>query len=500
MPAESLAFWQARAATLVLPSQHFINGAFVPAASGATFAAVSPIDGQVLVHLAAGDAEDIDRAVKAARAAFEAGHWSQLAPKQRKKTLLAWAELIQAHRDELALLETLDMGKPISDSLAVDVRATADCIRWYAEAIDKIYDEIAPTGPNALAMIVREPLGVIGAVVPWNFPMIMAAWKLAPALATGNSVVLKPAEQSSLTALRLAELAVAAGLPAGVFNVVTGLGEQAGQALGLHGDVDAIGFTGSTEVGKLFLQYSGRSNMKRVNLECGGKSPNIIMPDCPDLDAAIAAAAGGIFFNQGEMCSAASRLLVHESLHDAVVEGVVKAAALYRPGHPLDPTTKLGAMVDHHHARRVAGYIAAGQAEGATLALGGGTTAPAGLEQGCYIEPTVFAAAEQGMRIAQEEIFGPVLTVIPFRDAEQAVQIANDSIYGLAGAVWTRDINTALRMARRIRAGMVYVNSYDADDITVPFGGFKQSGFGRDKSLHALDKYTDLKTIWVALE
>ncbi|HYD31468.1 MAG TPA: aldehyde dehydrogenase, partial [Azospirillaceae bacterium] len=410
---------------------------------------------------------------------------------------LAFAARIEAHTEELALLETLDMGKPIADSLAVDVPATVRAFRWYAEAIDKVYDEIAPTAPNTLALITREPLGVVAAVVPWNFPMIMAAWKLAPALAAGNSVILKPAEQSPLTALRLAELATEAGIPDGVFNVVPGFGPTAGKALGLHMDVDGVFFTGSTEVGKLFLQYAGQSNMKRVGLECGGKTPHVILDDCGALEAAANAAADGIFYNQGEMCTAGSRLVVHRAVKDRVMERILAHAAAYRPGDPLDPATRMGALVDETHIRRVLGYIEAGRREGAALVAGGNRVRTE--TGGCYVEPTVFDQVGNAMRIAQEEIFGPVLSVITVDSAEEAVRVANDSLYGLAAAVWSDNVHTVHRVARELRAGVVYVNCFDADDITTPFGGFKQSGIGRDKSLHALDKYTELKTTWMRL-
>jgi acyl-CoA reductase-like NAD-dependent aldehyde dehydrogenase len=489
--------WQRLAGQLTLRNQAFIDGRYVDAVSGKTFDCISPIDGRVLTRVAEGDAEDIDRAVKAARAAFEDRRWAGQSPAARKQALLRFADAIDAHREELALLETLDMGKPIGDSLNIDIANSAGTLRWYAEAIDKVYGELAPTGDAAIAMITREPLGVVGVVVPWNFPLMMAAWKLGPALATGNSVVLKPAEQSPLTAIRVAELAVEAGIPEGVFNVVPGFGPGAGKALGLHGDVDAVAFTGSTPVGKLFMQYAGQSNLKRVGLECGGKSPHIILADCPDIDAAVEAAAAGIFFNQGEMCTAGSRLLVEESIRAAVVEKLADHRSTWQPGDPLDPATRLGAMVDERQMRQVLDYIASGREQGARLAFGGERVRTE--TGGYYVEPTVFDGVGPGIRIAREEIFGPVLSVIPVKDVEDAVRVANDSEYGLAAAVWSRDINTAHKVARRLRSGMVYVNCYDADDITVPFGGFKQSGIGRDKSLHALEKYTELKTTWVRL-
>jgi 4-guanidinobutyraldehyde dehydrogenase/NAD-dependent aldehyde dehydrogenase len=495
--SETATDWHARARSLSIESRAFIDGRYVPAASGTTFDCLSPIDGRVLARVASTDVADADLAVAAARRAFESGAWSRQPPRERKRVLLRFAELILAHREELALLETLDMGKPISDSLAVDIPATARCIAWYAEAIDKLYDEVAPTGPDALALVTREPVGVVAAIVPWNFPLIMAAWKIGPALAAGNSFILKPSEKSPLTAIRIAALAAEAGIPDGVFNVLPGYGHMAGQALALHMDVDCIGFTGSTRTGKLMLQYAGQSNMKRVWLECGGKSPNIILADCPDLDRAAEAAASAIFFNQGEMCSAGSRLIVEERVRDEVIEKVVASGRRRVPADPLDAATQLGAIVDDVQLQTVLGYIASGRAEGAQLLAGGRQVRQE--SGGYYVEPTVFDRVTPRMRIANEEIFGPVLAAITVKDDEEAVQVGNSVIYGLAAAVWTRDLTRAHRIARALRAGVVYVNCYDADDITVPFGGFKQSGTGRDKSLHAFDKYTELKTTWIDL-
>ncbi|WP_298609675.1 aldehyde dehydrogenase [uncultured Thiothrix sp.] len=488
--------WAERAKQLNIQGKSFINGQYVSAASEQTFDCISPIDGRHLTQVAACDQVDVDKAVAAARAAFNDGRWSRLHPSKRKSVLLRLADLIEKNADELALLETLDMGKPIRDSLSIDIPATARCFRWYAEAVDKLYDEVAPTAHNVLATITREPLGVCGVIVPWNFPLIMAAWKLAPALAAGNSIVLKPAEQSSLTAVRLAALAAEAGIPDGVLNVVTGLGQDAGQAIGLHRDIDGVFFTGSTAVGKYILQYSAQSNMKKVGLECGGKSGHIILADCGDLDAAAEAAAFGIFFNQGEMCSAGSRLILDAPIRDAVMDKILKFAKSMQPGDPLDPTTRLGAMVDKTHTERVMDYIASGKQE-AELLVGG---KQARLETGgCYIEPTVFDKVSNQARIAQEEIFGPVLAVITVNGVDEAIQVANESIYGLAAGVWSDNVNTLYKATRALKAGVVYANCYDADDITTPFGGYKQSGIGRDKSLHAFDKYTELKTTWLKL-
>ena len=489
--------WHERAQRITPRTQAFINGRYVDAVSGATFDCLSPIDGRLLGKVAATDQADVDAAVASARAAFNKGSWSRLAPARRKRVLLRFAELIQSHAEELALLETLDMGKPIADSTRIDMPAAARSIAWFAEAIDKVYDEVAPTGPDALALITREPVGVVGAIVPWNFPLLMASWKLGPALAAGNSVVLKPSEKSPLTAIRVAELALAAGLPEGVLNVLPGLGQTAGKALALHMDVDCIAFTGSTATGRLMLQYSGQSNMKRVWLECGGKSPHIIMADTADLDRAARAAAFAIFFNQGEMCSAGSRLIVQESVRDQVLEKIAAVGRTLQPGDPLDQNTALGAIVDETQLNTVMRYIESGKKEGARLALGGQRVRKD--TGGFYVEPTIFDDVQPKMTIAREEIFGPVLATITFRNVDEALEIANNVIYGLAAGIWTRDIQTAHRVARALRAGTVYVNCYDADDITVPFGGFKQSGNGRDKSLHALDKYVELKTTWIDL-
>ncbi len=490
--------WLARAQALQVRNQAFIDGRYVDAASGKTFECISPIDGRAICAVSECEAEDIDRAVAAARRVFDKGSWSESKPVHRKKTLIKFAQLIEEHAIELALLESLDMGKPVNDALNVDVAATIRCMSWTGEAIDKVYDEIAPTGRDELGMVTREPLGVIGAIVPWNFPMLMATWKIAPALAMGNSVVLKPSEKSPLTAIRLAELAIEAGIPPGVLNVVPGFGQGAGEPLALHMDVDGLVFTGSTAVGKHLMQCAGRSNMKRAYMECGGKSPNIIFADAPDLESAAAAAASAIFYNQGEVCTAGSRLLVEQSIKSEFVARVVEAGRKMQPSHPLEPNAQMGAMVDQTQMDRVLGYIAKGSAEGAKLALGGQRVMRE--TGGYYIEPTVFEDVAERMTIAREEIFGPVLSAISFRNEEEALRIANDTPYGLAAGLWTNDLSRAHRIARKLRAGSVWVNYWDGGDMTAPFGGYKQSGNGRDKSLHAFDKYTEVKATWINLQ
>ncbi|WP_323123275.1 aldehyde dehydrogenase [Burkholderia alba] len=494
--SKTLAYWQDLAASLSIEGRAFIDGAYRDAASGRTFDCVSPIDARVLAKIADSGADDVDAAVAAARRAFDSGVWAGLNPRQRKAVLLRWAASIRAHQDELALLETLDAGKPIADTTSVDVPGAAYCVEWYAEAIDKIGGEVAPADHHLVGLVTREPVGVVAAVVPWNFPILMAAWKFGPALAAGNSVVLKPSEKSPLTAIRIAQLAHDAGIPPGVFNVVPGGGEP-GKLLALHHDVDCLAFTGSTAVGKLIMQYAGQSNLKRVWLELGGKSPNIVLPDCPDLDRAAQAAAGAIFYNMGEMCTAGSRLLVHRDIRDAFIAKLLDAARAYAPGNPLDPATSMGAIVDQVQLERVLGYIEAGRAEAELLTGGSRVRQDSG---GFYVEPTVFQIKGSDAKIAREEIFGPVLSVIVFDSVDEAIRIANDSDYGLAAAVWTGNLTTAHEVSRRLRAGTVWVNCYDeGGDMNFPFGGFKQSGNGRDKSLHALEKYTELKSTLVRL-
>ncbi|MGE8322859.1 MAG: aldehyde dehydrogenase [Pseudomonas sp.] len=497
MTNTTLSMWNVRAQGLKIEGRAFIGGDYTHAIEGQTFDCLSPVDGRLLAKVASCTGADANHAVAVARATFESGVWSRLAPADRKQAMVRFANLLEEHAEELALLETLDMGKPISDSLAVDVPQAAQALSWSGEAVDKVYDEVAATPHDQLGLVTREPVGVVAAIVPWNFPLLMACWKLGPALATGNSVVLKPSEKSPLTAIRIAQLAIDAGIPAGVLNVLPGYGHTVGKALALHMDVDTLVFTGSTKVAKQLLIYAGESNMKRVWLEAGGKSPNIVFADAPDLQGAAEAAAGAIAFNQGEVCTAGSRLLVERSIKDKFLPMVVEALKGWKAGNPLDPATNVGALVDHQQMNTVLSYIEAGHKDGATLVIGGKRT----LEEtgGTYVEPTIFDGVTNAMKIAQEEIFGPVLSVITFDTVEHAIAIANDSPYGLAAAVWTADISKAHLTAKALRAGSVWINQYDGGDMTAPFGGFKQSGNGRDKSLHAFDKYTELKATWIKL-
>ncbi|WP_282153276.1 aldehyde dehydrogenase [Ruegeria atlantica] len=486
--------WKSRAAGLSFRGQAFIDGKFVDATSGKTFDSINPATGAVLTQVAECDEEDINRAVAAGRAAFEDGRWSRMAPGDRKAVMLKLVDLIRDNLEEMALLDSLDMGKLVTDAATIDAPGSAHFFQWYAETIDKVYDEVAPTGPGDLALVKRVPLGVVGAVTPWNFPLDMATWKAAAALAAGNSVVLKPAEQSPLSALRLAELAAEAGIPDGVFNVVPGFGVTAGKALGLHMDVDCLAFTGSTAIGKMFMQYSGLSNLKQVWPETGGKSPNLIFADCEDLDSAADMAAFGIFFNQGEVCSANSRLYVERSVKDAFVEKLIARAQATQPGDPLDPASKMGAIVDEKQTQGIMRFVEEGK-KTANLVTGGERITLDG--KGCFVQPTIFDDVDHDNPLARDEIFGPVLSVIPFDTEDQAVTMANDSVYGLAASVWTDNLSRACRVSDKLMAGTVSVNTVDALSAMTPFGGMKQSGFGRDLSLHSLEKYTALKTTWI---
>lgn len=489
--------WESRAKNLIIEGRAFINGEYVAAESGQTFECISPIDGRKLADIASCDTVDAIKAVTNARETFESGVWSQLPPTKRQTILIRFADLIKANKEELALLETLDMGKPISDSLAIDIPGSAKSIRWMAEVIDKVYGEVAATPEDQLGLVTKEPVGVVAAIVPWNFPLMMACWKLGPALATGNSVILKPSEKSPLTAIRVAQLAIEAGIPKGVFNVLPGYGHTVGKALALHMDVDTLVFTGSTKTAKQLMIYAGESNMKRVWLEAGGKSPHIIFADAPDLKEAAQAAATAIAFNQGEVCTAGSRLLIERSIKDQFMPLLLEAIKSWRPGNPLDPTTNIGALADDTQMKTVLSYIEAGNKEGAKLVLGGQRIAEE--TGGMYVEPTIFDNVTNDMKIAKEEIFGPVLSIITFDTVEEAVKIANDTQYGLAAALWTANLSKAHRVARALRAGSVWVNQYDGGDMTAPFGGYKQSGKGRDKSLHAFDKYTEVKATWIKI-
>ncbi|MFM2581620.1 aldehyde dehydrogenase [Vibrio fortis] len=480
--------------SLNIENRAFINGEYTLAISGQMLDVINPATDETLTEIARCQEEDVDLAVTCARQAFQAGEWSNSAPSHRKAVLSLFADLIDEHREELALLETLDTGKPINHSASTDIPGAAGSLRWYAEAIDKVYGEVAPTEKDVHAYISHQPIGVVAAVVPWNFPLWLACWKLGPALAAGNSVILKPSEKSSLTAIFLGKLANQAGLPSGVFQVITGFGHEAGDALAKHHDVDCIAFTGSTRIAGQLMVRSGETNLKRVFAEAGGKNANIVFEDCDDLDRAAAETAGGCFYNQGEVCVAATRLLVHESIKDQFVEKVIEASKAFTPKDPMDTACSMGALIDQGHKAKVLEYIHLGQTEGATLRCGGDVDG-----KGAFVEPTILDNVDNKMRVAQEEIFGPVLCVIPFKDEQQAIAIANDSKYGLGAALWSSNINRVHRVAKQLQAGSVWVNNYNEGDMTVPFGGFKMSGNGRDKSLHAIEKFTETKTTWIRL-
>jgi phenylacetaldehyde dehydrogenase len=474
-----------------------INGKWVEAASGKTFPTFDPSKGEVLSQVAEGDREDIDRAVKAARAAFETGPWSKMSPSQRGRLIWKLGDLLEKHGEEFAQLESLDNGKPLSIARVADVPLAADHFRYYAGWATKIEGNtislgLAPRG-KFHAYTMREPVGVVGQIIPWNFPLLMAAWKLAPALAAGCCVVLKPAEQTPLSALRLGELIQEAGFPDGVVNIVPGYGETAGAALSAHPDVDKVAFTGSTEVGKLIL-HAAAGNLKKVSLELGGKSPNIVLDDA-DLDKAIAGAAGAIFFNHGQCCCAGSRLFIEKDIFDQVVDGVAKNAEKIRVRPGFDPECDMGPLVSEEQMNRVCGFLDSGKSEGAKAVTGGSRLG----DKGYFVKPTVLVNTNDKMKVVQEEIFGPVVTAIPFSDPSEIVAKANDSIYGLAAGIWTRDIKKAHSIAAKLRAGTVWINCYNVFDAALPFGGYKQSGWGREMGHEVLEHYTEVKSVCAAL-
>ena len=481
--------YKAIAADLDLPTAAFIDGAYRPAISGKTFPTINPATGETLTEVASCAAEDVDFAVEKAREAFEDGRWSRLHPSVRKDVLIRLAKLITRNARELAVMESLDSGKTILDCETVDIPETISCIKWHAEAIDKIYDQVSPASDDHIAMVVREPVGVVGLVLPWNFPLLMLAWKIGPALAAGNSVIVKPAEETSLTALRLAELAAEAGIPRGVLNILPGLGADVGEPIGRHMDIDMVSFTGSTETGKRFLGYAAESNAKEIVLEMGGKNPAIVMDDAENLDRVAQHIVNGAFWNMGENCSAISRLIVHEAVKDALLARITHHAESWTVGDPLNPENRLGPLVSEAHFAKVCSYL-----DGAEAILFGGKA-----EAGC-VAATMIDLATADQPLAREEVFGPVLSVLTVKGFDEAIQLANDTPYGLTASLFTANAKRAILGARMLKAGTVTVNSYGEGDIATPFGGWKQSGFGgRDNGLHAHDQYTNLKTIWLDL-
>lgn len=486
--------YAALASELKLPTQAFIDGAFVPSVSGRTFATSNPATGELLTNIAACDSNDVDIAVAKAKAAFEDGRWQRLSPNERKKVLLRFADLLEQNAHELAVMESLDSGKPISECQNTDIPEAIHTIRWHAELIDKIYDNTAPVAANSVALVVREPIGVVGLVLPWNFPLLMLAWKIGPSLAAGCSIIVKPAKETTLTALRVAELAFQAGVPAGVFNVLPGGGKEVGAPLGMHMDVTMVSFTGSTDTGRLFLRYAADSNLKRVVLECGGKNPAVVMNDVDDIDAVAQHIVNGAFWNMGENCSASSRLIVQADIKDKLLERVGVHMAEWKMGNPLDPQYRLGSLVSEAHFNKVREFLDQAAAEKLKVAFGGVKASDN------FVEPSVFDEVGTDSRLFRDEIFGPVLTVTTFNDIDEAIALANDTVYGLAAAVYTSNLKKAFRLSREIRAGVVTVNCFGEGDITTPFGGYGESGFGgRDKSVWAHDQYTELKTIWIDL-
>lgn len=487
--------WHKYAETVDIEARAFIDGSYVDGSEVGSVVINSPVNNRVLPEIPACSDEMIDRAVAAARASFEDRRWSGMPAEGKKEVLLDFAGLVAKYQNKLAVMDALSMGKPVSQSLCNDIPKAIRCYRWFAESIDKVYGECPPVDNDVVATYMAEPLGVIGAITPWNYPVENIAWKLAPALAAGNSVVLKPAERATYSAVFLGELLAEAGVPPGVVNIVPGYGDQAGKALALHADVDGIFFTGSTRTGKNILIYSGQSNMKRVSLECGGKSPYIVLKNCKDLERAADTLAESIFMNQGQTCSAPSRLIIHQSLKERFLSGLLSRAPEYLPGDPFDAGTVVGACVSHQHLSRIAGYVDLALEEGASLLYGGKAVEP--VLGGAYMQPTVLDGVSTSSRVSQEEIFGPVLTVYEFEELSTALYLANDSIYGLSGAVWGSDISEVNRIARGLRCGTVHVNCYGEDNMASPFGGFRQSGNGgKEKSLHAIDAYTQKKLTW----
>ena len=493
-------YWQQQADQLRSNAETrlFIDGGYVSARGDEQLDNVNPVTGEVWSRFSIAQESDVDRAVQSALKTYRSGAWSKMPPRDRMEVLYRFADLIEANAHRLAIMETMDMGKPITDVLETDIPMAVETIRFMAECIDKVTGSVTNTSDDVMHFVVREPLGVVGAISPWNYPLLMAVWKIAPALAAGNTVVLKPAEEAPTSCLKMAELFMEAGGPAGALNVVNGVGEVAGQALALHNDVHKITFTGSTAVGKLMLRYAGESNMKKVGLECGGKTPQIFLGDIDDMERAVAAAYHGIFANMGEVCNAGSRLLVQRDIHEAFVdEFVSKGRMSYVPGDPLDPDTNLGPLVTHEAQKRVLGMIDEAKSAGAKLEFGG--EAAADFPQGAYVNPTLFTGVNNKMEIARKEIFGPVASVIPFDTMEEAVAIANDTIYGLAAGIWTKDLDKAHSLIKQIEAGTIWVNTFDAGDMTQPFGGYKQSGNARDKCFDSLLEYTQTKSAWIQL-
>lgn len=500
MPIKSVQEWVSYSQSISWPKAMIIDGQQQAARDDSYVPLVTPRDGSTVTQVPYATASELDQAVAAARRAFDEGPWPRMSPKERKVLLLAWVGLMELNRTELAMMLSIEMGKPIADAWGIELRALIDTYRWYAEMCDKDLDEISNVGGDALALITREPVGVVAVVTPWNFPLTLSAWKIAPALSVGCTVVHKPADLTPLTAVRIAELALEAGIPPGVFNVLPGRGSVIGKGLGLHRGVDSLAFTGSTEVGRAYMEYAAQSNLKRVWLELGGKSANIILPDAPSIQDAIDTAAWGIFFNSGQMCTAPSRLILHKDIADEVIAGVIAAAGKFTPGDPFDPATKMGPLASMSRRGEVQAHVDGALEDGSTLALGGSSVELAApLSNGAYYEPTVFVDVHPDSALAQDEVFGPVLSVITVDNEDEAVRVANNSDYGLAAGLWTGSVSRVHRISRQLQAGTVWVNCYEEGDLTVPFGGFKMSGNGRDKSRHALEKYTELKTTYIKL-